>query len=80
MKPKDKGLWSVKIGERGQFVIPKEAREMFDFKPGDTIFVLADKDSGLAIPPPQKMNEIVNGIFENDPDAAGRDMPDFTDR
>ena len=80
MKPKDKGLWSVKIGERGQFVIPKEAREMFDFKPGDTILVLADKDRGLAIPPPQKMNEIVNGIFENDPDAAGRDMRDFTDR
>ena len=44
MKTKDKGLWSVKIGERGQFVIPKEAREMFDFKPGDTILVLADKD------------------------------------
>ena len=37
-----KYAWMVKIGEKGQFVIPKEAREMFDFQPGDEILVLGD--------------------------------------
>ena len=33
-----KYAWMVKIGEKGQFVIPKEARELFDFQPGDEIW------------------------------------------
>ena len=35
----DKFAWTVKIGEKGQFVIPKEARDMFNRHPGDTIIV-----------------------------------------
>ena len=35
--PPGKYAWTVKIGERGQFVIPKEARDMLGVKPGDTI-------------------------------------------
>ena len=38
-----KYAWTVKIGEKGQFVIPKEARDIFGIHPGDTILVLADK-------------------------------------
>ena len=37
----------VKIGEKGQFVIPKEARELFDLQPGDEILVLGDKEKGI---------------------------------
>ena len=48
--PKRKHAWMVKIGEKGQFVIPKEARELFGFQPGQTILVLADEDKGIAIP------------------------------
>ena len=33
-------LGSVKVGERGQIVIPKKAREMFNIKPGDTLLVI----------------------------------------
>ena len=33
----------VKIGERGQIVIPKEAREVYGLKAGDTLLVLGDK-------------------------------------
>ena len=32
-----KYAWMVKIGEKGQFVIPKEARELFGLQPGDEI-------------------------------------------
>ena len=45
-----KHAWMVKIGEKGQFVIPKEARELFGFLPGQTILVLADEERGIAIP------------------------------
>ena len=36
-------------GEKGQIVIPKEARDMFDIKPGDSVVVLCDKKKGMAI-------------------------------
>lgn len=49
--PKGKYAWTVKVGEKGQFVIPKEARDVFNIKPGDTLIVLADIDKGIAIPP-----------------------------
>lgn len=60
-----KYAWSVKIGEKGQFVIPKEARDIFDIKPGDTILVLADKDRGIAIPPKDSLRELADKIFKN---------------
>ena len=49
--PNGKYAWMVKIGEKGQFVIPKEAREMFDLKPGYEILVLGDRERGIAILP-----------------------------
>ena len=61
--PPQKGAWTVKIGEKGQFVIPKEARDLLDLQPGDTILVLADRDRGLAIPPKPLMEEYMDRIF-----------------
>ena len=49
-----KYAWMVKIGEKGQFVIPKEARELFDLQPGEEILVLGDKERGIAILPKAK--------------------------
>ena len=46
-----KYAWMVKIGEKGQFVIPKEARNLFDLQPGMEILVLGDEKRGLAILP-----------------------------
>ena len=40
---------SVKVGPKGQITIPKEAREMFDIKEGETLMVLGDKDKGITI-------------------------------
>ena len=39
--PKGKFLSTVKVGEKGQIVIPKPARDMFSIKPGDTVLLLA---------------------------------------
>ncbi len=60
-----KYAWMVKIGEKGQFVIPKEARELFDLKPGDEILVLGDKEKGIAILPKAKQQDFVKQIFSN---------------
>ena len=46
---KDRFIVSVKVGEKGQIIVPKEAREMFNIKPGDTLMVLGDKERGLAL-------------------------------
>ena len=48
--PKGKYAWSATVGEKGQIVIPKEAREIFGIKPGDTLIILGDEERGLAIP------------------------------
>ena len=46
---KDKYVGISKVGEKGQIVIPKEARDMFDINPGDSVVVLCDKKKGMAI-------------------------------
>ena len=58
-----KYAWMVKIGEKGQFVIPKEARELFDLSPGTEILVLADRERGLAIPPLSQQKEVLHAII-----------------
>lgn len=62
--PKGKHAWMVKIGEKGQFVIPKEARELFGFHPGQTILVLADEQKGIAIPSRSDSERLFAHIFE----------------
>ena len=47
--PQDKFLSTVRVGDKGQIVIPKEVREMFEIEPGDNLMLLADKDRGIAI-------------------------------
>lgn len=46
---KDKYVGICKVGEKGQIVIPKEARDMFDINPGDSVVVLCDKRKGIAL-------------------------------
>lgn len=40
---------TVKVGEKGQIVIPKEARDIFNIKPGDMLLLLGDEEQGIAI-------------------------------
>lgn len=48
--PDGKYAWTAIVGEKGQIVIPKQARELFGIKPGDTLLLLGDKQRGIAIP------------------------------
>lgn len=60
--PRGKHLFgNVKVGERGQIVIPKEARELFNIRPGDKLVVLGDDIQGIAL---CKEAEFMAGIEE----------------
>jgi len=63
-KPKGKYAWSATVGEKGQIVIPKQARELFDIHPGDTLVLLGDVDRGLAIPPKSVFSQFAAAIFQ----------------
>lgn len=59
----DKYIGSAKVGPKGQIVIPKEVRDMFDISPGDTLIVLADAEKGIAIERFSTFNQIADAIF-----------------
>lgn len=49
LPPKGKHLFgTVKVGERGQVVLPKKARDLFHLKPGDLLVALGDENPGSA--------------------------------
>lgn len=45
----DKFMATLKVGTKGQIVIPKEVRSMFGINPGDTVLLMADTNRGIAI-------------------------------
>lgn len=55
---------TVKIGPKGQIVIPKEVRDMFELKSGDSLILLADKKMGIALQRSECLNEIVQSIVK----------------
>ena len=63
---KDKYFFgSVTVGERGQVIIPKEAREVFQIKGGDKLFFLGDKKKGLALVKASSFNSLLLKVFHN---------------
>ena len=56
---------TAKVGDRGQIVIPKEARELFHIQPGDTLLILGEEETGLIVSRPEVLSDIANQIFEN---------------
>ena len=55
---------TVKVGEKGQIVIPKEARRIFGINPGDTLLVLGDEAQGLAVVKADVMQELAVNILK----------------
>ena len=66
--PKGKYAWTATVGEKGQIVIPKQAREVFNIKPGDTILLLGDEKRGIAIPPKGAFTHLMEVAFEEKED------------
>ena len=62
--PKGKHLFgTVRVGEKGQIVIPKEARELFGIRPGDTLLILGDEATGIIVSTPEVMTEVAGKVF-----------------
>lgn len=61
--PKGKYAWTATVGEKGQIVIPKQARNIFSIKPGDTLLLLGDDNRGIAIPKQGAFSGIFNEVF-----------------
>lgn len=68
MKKPDKGaapfMGSVKVGPKGQIVIPKEVRDMFGVEPGDTMIILAHPKRGIALERPTVLTRLADAVFE----------------
>ena len=56
---------TAKVGDRGQIVIPKEARAFFGIEPGDTLLILGKPETGLIVTKPETLNNLANQIFES---------------
>lgn len=62
--PTGKYAWTAKVGEKGQIVIPKEAREIFDIHPGDTLLLLGDEAQGIAIVKNDRFMNLAEAILK----------------
>lgn len=73
--PKDKFISIVKVGDKGQIVIPKGARELFGIQPGDQLLLMADKKRGIAlidensISVPERLWETAREADNDDPEG-----------
>ena len=54
---------TARVGDRGQIVIPKEAREFFGIEPGDTLLILGKAETGLIVSKPEVLNDLAQKIF-----------------
>ena len=55
---------TARVGDRGQIVIPKEARELFGIQPGDTLLILGDAETGLIVSRPEVLNDLADQLLK----------------
>lgn len=65
MARSDHVVGTAKVGEKGQIVIPKEARDLLGIQPGDTLLVLADPENGLVVSKPEVLRDAAAKLLEN---------------
>ena len=53
----------VKVGDKGQIVIPRDARRQYDIKPGDDLLLLGDQN-GMALVKTQIFEDLVGQVME----------------
>ena len=56
---------TAKVGEKGQIVIPKQARSLFGIQPGDTLLILGDEKTGIIVTKPDVIQDAAKKIFED---------------
>ena len=56
---------TAKVGDRGQIVIPKEARDLFGIQPGDTLLIVGEEDTGLIVSRPEVLKDLATQIFDS---------------
>ena len=56
---------TAKVGDRGQIVIPKEARELFGIQPGDTLLIVGETDAGIIVSRPEALNDLADKLLNN---------------
>ena len=54
---------TARVGDRGQIVIPKDAREFYNIKPGDTLLILGDEENGMIVTKPEVLSELAARIL-----------------
>ena len=54
----------VKVGDKGQIVIPRDARKKYDIKPGDSLMLLGD-DKGMAIIKTEVFESLIGQVMED---------------
>ena len=64
--PEGKFMATVKVGPKGQIVIPKEVREMFGIESGDSLVLLADVQRGIALNRMSVLGGLVEKIMRAD--------------
>ena len=64
-KVQGKYAWTATVGEKGQIVIPKQARDIFNIQPGDTLLILGDEKRGIAIPPKGAFADLFSAIYDD---------------
>ena len=64
MKKSGKYMWTAKVNQKGQIVIPKEARDLFNLKKGDSLLLFGDLERGIAIAKQEDYLEFAKKIFE----------------
>ena len=57
-------LGTAKVGDRGQIVIPKDAREFYGIHPGDTLLILGDEENGMIVTKPEVLSSLAEKILD----------------
>lgn len=65
---KNRYMATVKVGSKGQIVIPQKARELLQLNPGDMLLIRADSTLGIAIQPLAMVDDLFDDFFRTTPD------------
>ena len=68
-KHDDAYIGMVKLGPKGQIVIPKEVRDIFGIGPGDSLMILAEKKRGIALQRPSLLSKVAEAVLSGQRDS-----------